>query len=60
MCVRESRQKRGHSKGGRFDAPQIVVGLAMTRDGFPVRHWIPRGHKVDVTTVERVKADLQG
>src|SRR5271165_4316491 len=53
-------RKRGHSKNGRFDAPQIVVGLAVTRDGFPVRHWIFPGNTVDVTTVERVKADLRG
>jgi hypothetical protein len=53
-------RKRGHSKNGRFDAPQIVVGLAVTRDGFPVRHWIFPGHTVDVTTVAKVKADLKG
>src|SRR5208337_4679513 len=53
-------RKRGHSKNGRFDAPQIVVGLAVTRDGFPVRHWIFPGNTVDVTTVERVKQDLRG
>jgi len=53
-------RKRGHSKNGRFDAPQIVVGLAVTRDGFPVRHWIFPGNTVDVTTVERVKKDLKG
>jgi len=53
-------RKRGHAKNGRFDAPQIVVGLAVTRDGFPVRHWIFPGNTVDVTTVERVKKDLQG
>ena len=53
-------RKRGYSKNGRFNAPQIVVGLAVTRDGFPVRHWIFAGHTVDVTTVERVKKDLRG
>jgi hypothetical protein len=53
-------RKRGHSKNGRFDAPQIVVGLAVTRDGFPVRHWVFPGHTVDVTTVAKVKADLRG
>ncbi len=53
-------RKRGHSKHGRCDAPQIVVGLAVTRDGFPVRHWIFPGHTVDVTTVAKVKADLKG
>ena len=31
-------RKRGHSKNGRGDAPQVLVGLAVTREGFPVRH----------------------
>jgi transposase len=39
--------------------PQIVVGLAVTRDGFPVRHWVFPGNTVDVTTVAKVKADLK-
>jgi len=52
-------RKRGHSKNGRKDAPQIVVGLAVTRDGFPVRHWIFPGNTVDVTTVAKVKKDLE-
>ena len=53
-------RKRGHSKNGRGDAPQIVVGLAVTRDGLPVRVWVFSGETVDVTTVEQVKADLRG
>jgi len=55
-----SLRKRGKSKNGREDAPQIVVGLAVTRDGFPVRHWIFPGNTVDVTTVEQVKRELKG
>lgn len=53
-------RKRGYSKNGRSDVPQIVVGLAVTRDGLPVRHWVFQGNTVDVTTVEQVKADLRG
>jgi transposase len=53
-------RKRGHSKNGRTDAPQIVVGLAVTRDGLPVRSWIFSGETSDVTTIEKVKADLRG
>jgi hypothetical protein len=53
-------RKRGLSKNGRGDAPQIVVGLAVTRDGLPVRHWVFPGNTVDVTTVAQVKADLRG
>lgn len=53
-------RKRGYSKNGRGDAPQIVVGLAVTRDGLPVRHWVFPGNTVDVTTVARVKEELRG
>ncbi len=53
-------RRRGKSKNGREDAAQIVIGLAVTRDGFPVRHWVFPGNTVDVTTVARVKADLAG
>ena len=61
-CRRNYRafRKQGHSKNGRFNAPQIVVGLAVTRDGFPVRHWIFAGNTVDVSIVGRVKHELQG
>jgi transposase len=53
-------RKRGHSKNGRGDAPQVVIGLAVTRDGLPVRSWVWSGETGDVTTVEKVKQDLRG
>jgi transposase len=53
-------RKRGMSKNGRADAPQIVIGLAVTRDGLPVRHWVFPGNTVDVSTVAQVKDDLRG
>jgi hypothetical protein len=53
-------RKRGLSKNGRADVPQIVIGLAVTRDGLPVRHWIFPGNTVDVSTVAQVKDDLRG
>ena|GEM_PF-5736707 len=34
--------------------------MAVTRDGFPVRHWVFPGNTVDVTTITRVKEDLRG
>jgi transposase len=51
-------RKRGYSKNKRHDQPQVVVGLAVTRDGLPVKHWVFPGNTVDVSTVERVKQDL--
>ena len=56
----EPLRKRGHSKNGRSDAPQVVVGLAVTREGLPVRSWVFSGETSDVTTVEQVKEDLRG
>jgi transposase len=48
------------AKNGRTDAPQIVIGLAVTRDGLPVRHWVFPGNTVDVSTGAQVKDDLKG
>jgi hypothetical protein len=56
----EPLRKRGHSKNGRGDAPQLVVGLAVTRDGLPVRSWVFTGERNDITTVAKVKEDLRG
>ena len=58
--VYKAPRKRGMSNNGRADAPQMVVGLAVTRDGLPVRHWVFPGHTVDVTPVTHVKDELQG
>jgi len=53
-------RRRGHSKNGREDAPQIVVALAVTREGLPVRSWVFPGQTKDDTTIAQVKADLKG
>ncbi len=53
-------RQRGKAKNRREDVPQVVVGIAMTRDGLPVRSWVFRGDTVDVETVAQVKADLRG
>ncbi len=53
-------RQRGKAKNKRSDVPQVIVGLAMTRDGLPVRSWVFRGDTVDVQTVAQVKADLRG
>jgi transposase len=53
-------RKRGHNKAGRDGNPQVVVGLALTRDGLPVRSWVFPGNTTDVTTINHLKADLRG
>ncbi|HSD35455.1 MAG TPA: IS1634 family transposase, partial [Alphaproteobacteria bacterium] len=52
-------RKRGHSKEGRDNDPQVIIALAVTRDGVPVRSWVLPGDTADVTTVERIKEDLR-
>jgi len=53
-------RRLGKSKKKRPDLPQVVLGLAINRDGLPVRHWVWPGNTVDVTTVEGVVKDLLG
>jgi hypothetical protein len=50
----------GHSKDHRADRPQVVVGLAVTREGIPVRVWCWPGNTNDHTVLPRVKDDLRG
>ena len=37
-----------------------MVGLALTRDGLPVRSWVFPGNTADVTTIHHLKDDLRG
>jgi hypothetical protein len=55
----EPLRQRGHSKEGRDHDPQVVIALAVTRDGVPVRSWIFPGATPDVTTVQTIKDDLR-
>jgi transposase len=55
----EAVRKYGRSKEGTWD-PQVVVALAVTREGLPVRSWVFPGNTTDVETIQRVKADLKG
>ena len=49
----------GHCKEGTW-APQVVVALAVTPEGLPVKSWVFPGNTADVSTVERVRSDLRG
>lgn len=50
----------GHSKDSWPDLPQIVIGLAVTRDGIPIRFWVWPGNTSDMTVIPEVKRDLIG
>ena len=49
----------GHSKEGTW-TPQVVIALAVTRDGLPVKSWVLPGNTSDATLVKRIRDDLRG
>ncbi|MEB3752717.1 IS1634 family transposase [Geobacillus icigianus] len=56
----ESLRKQGFSKDKRPDLVQIVIGLAVTREGVPIRAWVWPGNTMDMTVIKQVKQDLIG
>ncbi|QGP92382.1 IS1634 family transposase ISDha15 [Neomoorella glycerini] len=53
-------RRKGNSKDHRPDLPQVVIGLAVTREGLPVRCWVWPGNTADMAVIEQVKKDLVG
>jgi hypothetical protein len=50
----------GHSKDYRDDLPQVVIAMAVTRDGIPVRCWTFPGSTGDQKIIRKVRDDLAG
>jgi transposase len=48
----------GKSKDKRDDLPQVTIGLAVTREGIPVRCWVLPGSQHDSQCVDQVQKDL--
>jgi hypothetical protein len=49
----------GKSKDHRDDLPQVVIGLAVTRGGIPVRVWCWPGNTADSALIRQVKDDMR-
>jgi hypothetical protein len=54
------RRYSKHSKDHRPDLPQVVVGMAVTRTGIPVRVWTFPGNASDQVIIRKVRDDLRG
>jgi hypothetical protein len=50
---------QGKSKDSRDDLPQIVIGMAVTRDGIPVRCWCWPGNASDQVVIRQVKDEMR-
>jgi transposase len=49
-----AQAKRGYSRDGRPDCPQVCIGLVATREGLPLAFEIFDGNRVDVTTTKEM------
>jgi len=56
--VEGGHRRFGKSKDHRDDLPQVVVAMAVTRDGIPVRCWTFPGNTGDQKIIRTVKDDL--
>ena len=52
-------RRYGHSKDSRPDLPQIVIGLAVTKEGIPVRCWCWPGNTNDQAVLPEVRDGMR-
>jgi len=57
--VRPAFRVRGHSKDHRDDLPQVVIAMAVTRTGIPIRVWCWPGNSSDQELIRQAKDDLR-
>jgi transposase len=55
----DALRRYGHSKDHRGDLPQIVIGLAVTKEGVPVRCWCWPGNTSDQAVLAEVRDDMR-
>ena len=56
--VEDARRAYGHSKDHRPELPQVVIGMAVTREGVPIRCWSFPGNTAETAIIRRIKDDL--
>jgi Transposase DDE domain len=57
--VRPAFRAFGHSKDHRDDLPQVLIGMAVTRTGIPIRAWCWPGNQADQPRIRQVKDELR-
>jgi hypothetical protein len=58
-CPVNPQAERGYSRDSRGDCKQVVVGLVLNQDGFPLAHEIFDGSRTDSTTVDEMLEKLE-
>jgi hypothetical protein len=59
VLIEGGRRRYGHSKDHRPELPQVVVAMAVTRTGIPVRVWTFAGTTSDQEIIRRARDDLR-
>jgi hypothetical protein len=59
LAVANDKAQRGYSRDHRPDCKQVVVGLVVNRDGFPIAHEVFEGNTQDRTTLATMLDRLQ-
>ncbi len=59
-CKFNPKAKRGYSRDKRPDCKQVLIGLVINRDGFPIAHEVFDGNRQDKTTVGEMLDVLEG
>jgi len=58
LALANPKAKRGYSRDHRSDCKQVLIGLAVNRDGFPLAHEVFAGNRHDSTTLEEMLSAL--
>jgi transposase len=59
LALANPKAKRGYSRDHRSDCKQVLIGLAVNRDGFPLAHEVFAGNRHDSTTLEEMLTALE-
>ena len=59
QAKRNPQAQRGHSRDGRPDCKQVLIGLVLDRDGFPQAHEVFEGNRRDHRTVDEMLDALE-
>jgi len=58
LALSNPKAKRGYSRDHRPDCKQVLIGLAVNRDGFPLAHEVFAGNRHDSTTLDEMLTAL--
>jgi Transposase DDE domain len=59
QCQANPLAKRGYSRDSRPDCLQVLIGLVVTDDGFPLGYQVFAGNRNDATTVEEIVTAME-